>query len=113
MVFNITNQLLIIITLQQTDEAERYVQTFKQAMRAAKRDPGTLSTKLIRFLLLYHTIPNATTGVSPAELLFSRILSTIKLESPDVSTKVQDKRASQKQHDKKSRDQHLQVGQSV
>ena len=27
-------------------EAERYVQTFKQAMRAAKDDPGTLSTKL-------------------------------------------------------------------
>ena len=57
-------------------EAERYVQTFKQAMRAVKGDSGTLSTKLMRFLLSYRTTPNATTGVSPAELLFSRTLRT-------------------------------------
>ena len=57
-------------------EAERYVQTFKQAMRAAKGDPGTSSTKLMRFLFSYQTTPNATTGVSPAELLFGRTLRT-------------------------------------
>ena len=45
-------------------EAERYVQTFKQAMRAAKGDPGTLSIKLMRFLFSYQTTPIATTGVS-------------------------------------------------
>ena len=96
-------------------EAERYVQTFKQAMRAAKGDPGTLSTKLMRFLLSYRTTPNATTGVSPAELLFGRTLRTrLNLLRPDISTKVQDKQASQKQHhDKKSRDRHFQLGQSV
>ena len=96
-------------------EAERLVQTFKQAMRAAKGDPGTLSTKLMRFLLSYRTTPNATTGVSPAELLFGRTLRTrLNLLRPDISTKVQDKQASQKQHhDKKSRDRHFQVGQSV
>ena len=96
-------------------EAERYVQTFKQAMRAAKGDSGTLSTKLMRFLLSYLTTPNATTGVSPAELLFGRTLRTrLNLLRPDISTKVQDKQASQKQHhDKKSRDRHFQVGQSV
>ena len=96
-------------------EAERYVQTFKQAMRAAKNDPGTLSTKLIRFLLSYRTTPNATTGVSPAELLFGRALRTrLNLLRPDVSTKVQDKQASQKQHhDKRSKERHFQVGQSV
>ena len=96
-------------------EAEHYVQTFKQAMRAAKNDPGTLSTKLMRFLLSYHTTPNATTGVSPAELLFGRALRTrLNLLRPDVSTKVQDKQASQKQHhDKRSKERHFQVGQSV
>ena len=57
-------------------EAECYVQIFKQAMRAAKGDPGTLSTKLMRFLFSYRTTPNATTGVSPAELLFGRTLRT-------------------------------------
>ena len=96
-------------------EAERYVQTFKQAMRAAKCDSGTLPTKLMRFLLSYRTTPNATTGVSPAELLFGRTLRTrLNLLRPDVSTKVEDKQASQKQHhDKKSRERHFQVGQSV
>ena len=50
-----------------------YVQTFKQAMRVAKDDPGTLSTKLMRFLLAYRTISNATTGISLAELLFEEL----------------------------------------
>ena len=54
-------------------KAERYVQTFKQAMRAAKDDPGTLSTKLMRFLLAYRTTPNATTGISLAELLLEEL----------------------------------------
>ena len=40
-------------------EAECYVQTFKQAMRAAKGDPGTLSIKLMRFLFSYRITPNA------------------------------------------------------
>ena len=97
-------------------EAERYVQTFKQAMRAAKCDSGTLPTKLMRFLLSYRTTPNATTGVSPAELPFGRTLRTrLNLLRPDVSsTKVGDKQASQKQHhDKKSRKRHFPVGKSV
>ena len=59
-------------------EAERYAYTFKQAMRAVKNDLGALPTKLMRFLLSYCTklTPNATTGVSPAELLFGRTLRT-------------------------------------
>ena len=96
-------------------EAERYVQTFKQAMRATKDDPGTLSTKLMRFLLAYRTTPNATTGISPAELLFGRTLRTrLNLLKPDVFTKVLDKQARQKQHhDKRSKERHFQVGESV
>ena len=34
-------------------EAERFVQTFKNVMRAAKGDSGTFETKLARFLLVY------------------------------------------------------------
>ena len=84
-------------------------------MRAAKDDPGMLSTKLMRFLLAYQTTPNATIGVSPAELLLGRTIRTrLTLLKPDVSTKVQDKQASQKQHhDKKCKERHFQVGQSV
>ena len=96
-------------------EAERYVQTFKQAMRAAKNDPGTLPTKLMRFLLSYRTTLNVTTGVFPAELLFGKTLRTrLNLLRPDVSTKVQDAQASQKEHhNKRSKERYFQVGQSV
>ena len=53
------------------------------------------------------------TGVSPAELLFGWE-STKSLLRPDVSTTVQDRQASYKQHhDKKSRERHFQLGQSV
>ena len=49
-------------------EAERFVQTFKHAMRAGEKDEGFLSYKLAKFLFSYQTTPHATTGISPAEL---------------------------------------------
>ena len=48
------------------------MQTFKNAMKAAKNDTGLLESKLARFLLVYSSIPNTTTGESPAELFFHR-----------------------------------------
>ena len=44
--------------------AERFVQTFKRAMKASKKDGGSLSHRLAEFLLTYRTA-HATTGVSP------------------------------------------------
>ena len=84
-------------------------------MRAAKDDPGTLSTKLMRFLLAYRTTPNPTTGISSAELLFGITLRTqLNLLKPDVFTKVLDKQARQKQYyDKRSKERQFQVGESV
>ena len=57
-------------------EAEHFVQTFKQAMRAAKNDEGVLQYKLAQFLLTYRSTPHSTTGVSPAELFLKRPLRT-------------------------------------
>ena len=57
-------------------EAERFVQTFKHALKAAKNDPGSLYQKLARFMLAYRNTPNATTGVSPAELFLNCALRT-------------------------------------
>ncbi len=48
--------------------AERFVQTFKQALRAMKGERGDISVKLARFLLQYRKTPHATTGESPAML---------------------------------------------
>ena len=50
-------------------EAERFTQTFKNAMKSAKYDSGTLEIKLACFLLMYWNTPNFTTGQSPAQLL--------------------------------------------
>ena len=96
-------------------EAERFVQTFKQAMRSAKSDPGTLEAKLARFLLSYRSTPNATTNVSPAELLFNRRIRTrLDILVPSVSSEVARKQVSQKEwHDKKSKWREFELNQSV
>ena len=57
-------------------EAERFVQTFKHTLKAAKNDPRSLNTKLARFLLAFRNTPNAITGVLPADLFFKRPLRT-------------------------------------
>lgn len=62
--------------LASNGEAERFVQTFKHALKAAKNDPGSLNTKLARFLLAYRNTTNATTGVSPADLFLKHPLRT-------------------------------------
>ena len=87
-------------------EAERFVQTFKHALKAAKNDPGSLNQKLARFMLAYR---NATTGVSPAELFLKRALRTrLDLLRPSLRSRVESKQADQKQlHDTHSRFQLL------
>ena len=96
-------------------EAERFVQTFKQAMRASKGDPGSLSVKLARFLLTYRSTPNATTGVTPAELFLKRPLRTrLDLLRPSLRNRVLTKQAEQKRrHDAHSKFRNFEVGQTV
>ena len=66
-------------------------------MRAAKGDSGTFKTRLARFLLVYRSTPNTTTGELPAELLFHRQIRTrLSLVTPDVSTAIANKQADQK-----------------
>ena len=80
-------------------EAERFVQTFKNAMKAAKNDIGSFETKLARFLLVYRSTPNTTIGESPAELLFHRQIRTrLSLITPNVSTAIANKQADQKSY---------------
>ena len=53
--------------------AVRAVQTFKIGM---KKLSGPLETKLSRFLFVYHTTPQTSTGLAPAQLMFGRRLRT-------------------------------------
>ena len=94
-------------------EAERFVQTFKHALKAAKNDPGSLNTKLARLLLAYRNTPNAITGVSPADLFLKRPLHT-RLDQlrPSLRNRVVSKQADQKQlHDAHSRSRLFAIGQ--
>ena len=53
-------------------QAERYVRTFKEAMKSLAT--GDVETKLNRMLFKYRVMPHSTTGSSPAELMFNRQL---------------------------------------
>ena len=96
-------------------EAERFVQTFKHSLKAAKNDGGTLHQKLTRFLLTYRSTPHSTTGVSPAELFLKRQLRTrLDLLRPSLERKVADQQDQQKSyHDAHSKDRKFVIGETV
>ena len=74
--------------------AERLVQSFKNSLKASKYDSGTLQLKLDQFLVTYRISPHATTGETPAKLMFGRAtLTRFDLLKPDVSEKVKQKQA--------------------
>ena len=57
-------------------EAERFVRTFKQAMKKVKLESADIQVKLDRFLLSYRTTPHSVTHETPANLLMKRELHT-------------------------------------
>lgn len=57
-------------------EAERFVRTFKEAMKANK-SKMSWNHKIAAFLLSYRTTPHSTTHTTPSELLMGRRLRTI------------------------------------
>ncbi|GFQ75858.1 transposon Tf2-9 polyprotein [Trichonephila clavata] len=76
-------------------QAERYVATLKQSLRAMHKIyiyEGTIQQKLSTFLMQYRKAPNATTTHSPAILFLKRDIRTrIDLLLPELKTKIQDK----------------------
>ena len=76
--------------------AERFVQTFKQAMKASHGDSRPLNERLAKFLLRYRNTPHATTNESPAMLLFKRPLRTrLDLVRHDTRKTVERKQLDQ------------------
>ncbi|XP_072178233.1 uncharacterized protein [Diadema setosum] len=55
-------------------QAERFVQTLRQSMRASRSDGGSAQAKLDRFLLAYRNAAHSVTGESPASLFMKRQL---------------------------------------
>lgn len=96
-------------------EAERFVRTFKEAMKAGKGDGLTLAHRVENFLLTYRTTPHSTTSTPPCELLMGRSLRTRwDLMKPDIRESVNRRQAKQKErHDQHARPRLLYTGQSV
>ena len=79
--------------------AERFVQTFKKAMKAGNNDGPSLVTRLSRFLLGYRSTPHSTTNLTPSELFLKRKVRTrFDLLRPSTEDFVSSKQAQQKMH---------------
>ena len=94
--------------------AERFVQSFKAALKSAKCDEGTVQHKLASFLMAYRNTAHSTTGVSPAEIFLGRPLRTrLDILKPDIARKVADKQAEQVKTRGATKMREFTVGQKV
>ena len=95
--------------------AERFVRTFKEAMRTGDRDNTPLHHRIESFLLTYRATPHATTGVSPCSLFLGRDIRTrLHVLTPSLDSTVADSQAGQKsQHDRRAKEREFHVGQEV
>lgn len=94
--------------------AERFVQVFKNAMKSAKSDEGSLHMKLSRFLLAYRNSAHATTGESPAKLLLGRnTRSRLDILKPCLSDRVFQKQSDQVRHHSQARPRTFDPGENV
>lgn len=96
-------------------EAEHFVRTFKEAMKAGRHDVIPFSHRLQSFLLTYRSTPHSTTNRAPCELFLGRRVRTrLDLLRPSVEDHVCRKQARQKeQHDWHARQREFEVDQKV
>ena len=96
-------------------EAERFVCTFEQSIKASKYDGLTLTRPLQNFQLFYRSTPHSTTNVAPCELFLGRKFCTrLDLIKHEVGDQVMQREAQQKaQHYYWAVYQNMQVSQKV
>ena len=95
--------------------AERFVQTFKTAMKAGAADQQSISHRLSNILLTYRCTPHAMTQEAPGRLFMGQSLRThLDLLRPSCADRVQSRQSQQKTtHDQHARPRELELGQSV
>ena len=95
--------------------AERFVQSFKNAMSTGAKDITDVSHRMAEFLLAYRSTPHATTMRSPSELFLGRKIRTrLDLILPNCEAKVFQRQAEQKKnHDRSAHTRQLSTGERV
>ena len=95
--------------------AERFVQTFKSAMKAGSHENRTLPHLLENFLLTYRTSPHATTNQPPCILFLNRSLRTrLDLLRPNIGSYVSRKQSNQvAHHDQHTKERSFSLTQQV
>ena len=94
-------------------QAERFVRTFKEAMKSVSASANSVHKKLLNFLLCYRSTPHSSTGRTPASLFLHRELRTrLSLLEPRPEENVLN--AQGKEVGKKSKStREFSVGQAV
>lgn len=96
-------------------EAERYVQTFKDALPVANADNTTVRRLESEFLLRYRVTRHSTTGTAPAQVLLARA-PRIELDLLHQDTETLVRRhleADQQRFDERAKDQQFAEGHQV
>lgn len=95
--------------------AERFVQTFKTAMKACKHDDRSLQQRLDNFLLTYRVTPHATSNEAPCALFLQcQVRTRLDLLRPAVDAQVANKQADQvTHHDRHAKARSFAVGEQV
>lgn len=70
-------------------EAERFVRTFKTALKAKKDQKISLSRKLCEFLLTYRTTPHSATRRTPAELMGRPLRTRLDAVRPSLTQRLE------------------------
>ena len=99
--------------LSSNGAAERFVQTFKKAMKASQHSSLRFSHRLSNFLFTYRCTQHATTNEPPCQLFMGRMVRTrFDLFHPTVNRRVNEKQADLKAyHDRKARERSFRIGQ--
>ena len=95
--------------------AERYVQTFKRAMKKDSANLEDLQVQLSRFLFCYRSTPHSITGIPPAQLLMGRRLRThLDCIRPNLAARISKAQFRQKtHHDRSSKERQFSIGDNV
>ncbi|PIO67211.1 hypothetical protein TELCIR_11047 [Teladorsagia circumcincta] len=96
-------------------EAERFVQTFKNASYKGLRSNKTLENAVVDLLFEYRVTPHAATGKAPAEMLMGRSLRTtldiIKTGKRKGTSKCREE--MKRNYDRGKKERTFEVGQEV